>query len=108
MLAGAGGGFVDFFDCVDFLVAGCLPFAGFNADFPFGLTEPVDCTDGVKSGAWDDDAAGNGVGNGVGNGGGGGAVVGGGMGCDDGEGCGVESEGSTGSDMDSWVALGSL
>ena len=30
-------------------------------------------------------------------------VVGGGMGCDDGEGCGAESEGSTGSDMDSWV-----
>ena len=104
----AGGGFVDFVDCVDFLVAGCLPFFGFDADFPFGLTEPVDCSDGVKSGAWDDDAAGNGVGNGVGNGGGGGAVVGGGMGCDDGEGCGVESEGSTGSDMASWVALGSL
>ena len=103
-LAGLAGlvDFVDFVDLVD-LVAGCLPFSGFDADFPFGFTEPVDCGAGVKSGAWDVDGAGDGVGNGVGNGGGGGAVVGGGMGCDDGEGCGVESEGSTGSDMDSWV-----
>ena len=111
MLAGAGGGFFGgggFLDCVDFLVAGCLPLPGFNDDCPFGFTKPVDFTDGVQSGARDVDAAGNGVGNGVGNGGGGGAVVGGGMGCDDGEGCGVESEGSTGSDMASWVALGSL
>ena len=111
MLAGAGGGFFGgggFLDCVDFLMAGCLPLFGFNDDCPFGFTKPVDFTDGVKSGARDVDAAGNGVGNGVGNGGGGGAVVGGGMGCDDGEGCGVESEGSTGSDMASWVALGIL
>ena len=111
MLAGAGGGFFGgggFLDCVDFLVAGCLPLPGFNDDCPFGFTKPVDFTDGVKSGARDVDAAGNGVGNGVGNGGGGGAVVGGGGAVVGGEGCGVESEGSTGSDMASWVGLGTL
>ena len=93
------GGLVDLVD----LVAGRFPFSGTGVDFPFGFeTEPVDCGAGVKSGAWDVDGAGDGVGNGVGNGDGGGDVVGGGMGCDDDEGCGVESEGSTGSDMDSW------
>ena len=67
------------------LVASRLTFSGTGVDSPFGFeTEPVDCGAGVKSGAWDVDGAGNGVGNGVGNGGGGGAVVGGGMGCDDG------------------------
>ena len=109
MLAGAGGGFFGgggFLDCVDFLVAGCLPLPGFNDDCPFGFTKPVDFTDGVKSGARDVDAAGNGVGNGVGNGGGGGAVVGGGGAVVGGEGCGIRR--STGSDMASWVGLGTL